>query len=222
MTIQPIVEGHGEVAAVPCLLRRLLAEANLSSQIQVGEPIRRKRSEFMRETGVRLMVQIARRRRDCSAILILFDADEDCPRTLKDSIEKWARDEDSRIPCHVVLAVKEYEAWFLAALESLRGVSGISRDAVSHPQPESVAGAAERLRKQMPQNRTYSKPVDQHELTKNFELAETYRRCRSFRRMTHVVGLLAFDIGVSLETWPPPEWSRPGVDEQSRFNEGGA
>lgn len=208
MTIQPIVEGHGEVAAVPCLLRRLFAEAKVSSHVQIGEPIRRKRPEFMSENGVRLMVQIARRRRHCSAILILFDADDDCPKNLKESIENWAREEDSRIRCHVVVAVREYEAWFLAALESLRGVSGISHDAVSYPEPESVGGAAEKLRKLMPPNRTYSKPVDQLEMTKKFELAEAYRCCRSFKRMADVVVRLASELGVSLETWPPPEWSR--------------
>ena len=45
MTIQPIVEGHGEVAAVPVLLRRMLAEARTTG-VDIGKPIRRRRSQL--------------------------------------------------------------------------------------------------------------------------------------------------------------------------------
>ena len=37
----------------------------------------------------------------------------------------------------VVLAHREFEAWFLAAIESLRGTGGIRADAESHHDPES-------------------------------------------------------------------------------------
>src|SRR2546426_7135782 len=40
------------------------------------------------------------------------------------------------VPCAVVLAHREYEAWFLASLESLRGRRGIRGDAEAHPDPE--------------------------------------------------------------------------------------
>lgn len=42
MTIQPIVEGFGEVNAVPILLRRLMQEGQIYG-FDVGRPIRRKR-----------------------------------------------------------------------------------------------------------------------------------------------------------------------------------
>lgn len=83
MTIQPIVEGHGEEKAVPLLLKRMLKEAKASSQIRVEQGIRRKRHEFTSAEGVRYMVGIARRQPDCSAILILFDSDGDCPQKQK-------------------------------------------------------------------------------------------------------------------------------------------
>ena len=47
--IQPIVEGHGEVEAVPVLLRRLTAEAK-SWEITVGRPIRRYRSQLVEKS----------------------------------------------------------------------------------------------------------------------------------------------------------------------------
>ena len=44
--IQPIVEGHGEVGAVPVLLRRFLQDADLFD-VKVGNPIRCKRSQIV-------------------------------------------------------------------------------------------------------------------------------------------------------------------------------
>ena len=59
MNIQPIVEGHGEVSAVPVLLRRF---ANLAQAfaLDINAPIRRKRSELVQETGLRRSIQLAR------------------------------------------------------------------------------------------------------------------------------------------------------------------
>ena len=45
--IQPIVEGDGEVAAVPVLLRRLLPEMGVYAEI--GTPIKQNRYDLVRE-----------------------------------------------------------------------------------------------------------------------------------------------------------------------------
>ena len=45
MTIWPIVEGHGEVHALPILLRRLAAEAYV--YVEVCAPIRKRRSQLV-------------------------------------------------------------------------------------------------------------------------------------------------------------------------------
>ncbi len=58
----------------------------------------------------------------------------------------------------------------------------------------------------MTPNRSYSKPVDQPALTAIFDMAEAHRRCRSFRRMVRVFGLLATSLGVDLDQWPPADW----------------
>ena len=59
MNIQPIVEGDGEVAALPVLLRRLIQIAN-AYPLGVNRPIRRPRTELVREDGVRKAVLLAR------------------------------------------------------------------------------------------------------------------------------------------------------------------
>ncbi len=66
--IQPIVEGHGEVEAVPVLLRRLRDEAG-AFHIQVGGPIRRSRSQLVREESVCQTIEVARRQPRCDAII---------------------------------------------------------------------------------------------------------------------------------------------------------
>ena len=51
MKIQPIVEGHGDVAAFPVLLRCLVAEAR-SWSIGIGRPIRVPRGKLVQQAGV--------------------------------------------------------------------------------------------------------------------------------------------------------------------------
>jgi Domain of unknown function (DUF4276) len=206
MNIQPIVEGDGEVNALPVLLRRLCKMASAYS-LNVNPPIRRPRSELVRENGVRKTVRLARKQHDCAGILILCDSDDDCPKDLAPNVQAWGQAEASPLPCYVVMATREYEAWFLATIESLRGVRGILADATSYAPPESPRSASEELRRMMQPNRGYSKPVDQPALTAKFDMAIAYQRCRSFRRMVNVFGLLAAKAGIALEQWPPSDWT---------------
>jgi Domain of unknown function (DUF4276) len=205
MNIQPIVEGDGEVRALPVLLRRLIAVAN-AYPVDVNQPIRRPRTELVREDGVRKAVRLARLRPDCAAILIVFDGDDDCPKDLAPRVEAWGQAEATPLPCYVVIPNREYEAWFLATIESLRGTRGIRDDATSLPDPESRRGAAEELRRRMASNRSYSKAADQPALTAVFDMAEAHRRCRSFRRMVKVFGLLVTGLGIPMTEWPPAGW----------------
>jgi hypothetical protein len=140
MNIQPIVEGHGEVYAVPILVRRL-RDAAQAYQLEVNPPIRRHRDEFFEESEVRKAVRLALKR-DSQAILLIVDGDQDgdCPGEQGPQILAWAKAEASGKPCAVVMAYREYEAWFLASIESLRGKRGIRSDATSHPNPEQPKG----------------------------------------------------------------------------------
>jgi hypothetical protein len=205
MNIQPIVEGHGEVNAVPELLRRLRNEAH-AYQLDVNPPIRKKRSELVEEAQLRRAVLLARKQENCAAILVLFDSDDDCPKTLAPSVQGWAESAAGSVPCAVVMAHREYEAWFLAAIESLRGVRGIRPDAVSHHEPEAPRGAKWHLEQRMARGRSYSETADQAALSARLDLAAVYRRCRSFKRMVRAFGLLALGAGITLPHWPPTAW----------------
>jgi hypothetical protein len=192
MRIQPIVEGHGEVEAFPVLLRRLRDEAAAWS-IDIGKPIRQKRTELVQQETVSRAVEVALLQPQCGAILILFDADDDCPAQLGPTVQQWADAASAgRVPCAVVLAKCEYEAWFLSVLDP------------PHPNPEAVRGAKEELAHRL--SGQYSPTVDQAPLSAALNLPLAHQRCRSFRRLVRAFGVLAASIDVCADPWPPTTW----------------
>lgn len=148
MVVQPIVEGQGDVAAVPILLRRLVVEAK-AWHVQIARPHRRPRNQLSRKADFQKAVQVALLTPDCAGILILFDADDDCPRECAPEFEDWAREASHQLPCAVVMANREYEAWFLATIESLRESGGVRADAASHPEPEKPRDAKGQMKERM-------------------------------------------------------------------------
>jgi uncharacterized protein DUF4276 len=206
LIVQILVEGSGDEFAVPELLRRLRVECG-AFNLTFDHPIRRKRADLANEQGVRYAVQLAlKKERGCDGILIVFDSDKDCPKTLAPRVRKWVQIESPDLPAEVVIAHREYEAWFLAALESLRGRRGIREDARSHPRPESVRGAKETLEASMVRGAKYIEKIHQPAFTALFDLAAAYRSCRSFRRMAKAFGALAAAAGAEIGEWPPRSW----------------
>lgn len=205
MKVYPLVEGHGEVEAVPVLLRRLLAEAECA-HIEVGAPIRRTQSQLRRMEGVQAGVRIALLQPRCAAVVILFDGEDDCPRELAARVRAWAREAAGDTPCDVVVAYREYETWFLAALESLRGRRGIRSDAVAPLNPESRRNAKAALEEFMPAGCAYSETIDQPALSAIFDLELACRRNRSFRKMVKAVGDILVQLGQAKTAWPPAGW----------------
>ena len=132
MVVQPIVEGQGDVAAAPILLRRLAAEAE-AWNVQIARPHRRRRNRLSRMADFQNAVRVALLTPDCTGVLILFDADDDCPRECAPEFEAWAREASRDVPSAVVMANHEYEAWFLASMKSLRETRHVRADAVDHP-----------------------------------------------------------------------------------------
>ena len=206
MIIQPIVEGHGDVAAFPVLLRRLIVEAG-GIGVGIGRPIRRKRHEFTREFDVQKAVRLALIQQNCGAILILFDGDSDCPAELGPDVRAWAVASAGNVPCEVVIAHREYEAWFLAAIESLRVHGDIRIDAESHPSPENPRGAKEQLEARMHAGRSYIETMHQPAFSSLFSMKDAYRRSRSFRKLARSLGVLLSNMQIQdVDSWPPPSW----------------
>ena len=205
MTLYPIVEGHGEVAAAPVLFRRLFAEAQCHA-IEVGRPIRRTQSQLRSEKGIQDGVQLAFLQPDCAAVVILFDGEDDCPKELADKVRSWAQAVAAGKPCDVVIAYREYETWFPAALESLRGQYGIPSNATAPAKPESKRDAKGALEEFMPPDRAYSETGDQPAMSATFDMGLAHRRNRSFRKLVKAIGNVLNQLQHSLPTWPPAGW----------------
>ena len=205
MKVYPIVEGYGEVEAAPVLLRRLFAEANCH-HVEVGRPIRRTQAQLRSKEGVQAGVRLALLQPECAAVVILFDGEDDCPKELGAQVRAWARAVAVGKPCDVVVAYREYETWFLAAVESLRGHSGIRRDATAPATPESKRDAKGVLEEFMPAVRAYSETGDQPSMSAIFDMALAYRRNRSFRKLVKAIGEVLTQLQQPLPAWPPAHW----------------
>lgn len=133
--IVPIVEGHGEVTAVPILIRRWLRQRNFHRffDVHLAGPVRASGKGALKvshsaddELGVEHYVEIALLRRP-DIILVILDADEDCPQSLGPALLARARRlVPPDYPIGVVIAKREYEAWFLAAFPSSRFRDGLA------------------------------------------------------------------------------------------------
>ncbi len=195
--------------ALPILLRRFIEKAEVWS-VHIGRPIRKPRNQLVRETELKKAIRLALLQPDCSAVLILFDGDNDCPAELGQAIQAWAESEAGDMPCEVVIAQREYEAWFLASIESMLGYRRIRADAQSHPNPEQPRGAKGQLEARMEAGATYLETTDQPALSAKFSLATAYQRCRSFRKLTSSFGRLVRSMGQEVSEWPPACWAKEG------------
>ena len=191
-TIVPIVEGEGEVTAVPILLRRMAPEIDPTRAIAVAKPIRRPRGSLLKENELERYVDLATRTHGgYGAVLVLLDADDDCAATLGPELLARAQGSrpDSRIS--VVLAVKEFECWFLAAAESIAGRRGLPEDLTAPPDPESVRDAKGWLKHRRTDGLAYGPTVDQPALTDAFDMAAARAGAAPFDKLwREVEGLL--------------------------------
>jgi hypothetical protein len=69
-----------------------------------------------------------------------------------------------------VIANREFEAWFLAALPSLVGKRGLPEEVPPVPNPESIRDAKGHLGKLMPSTLSYSPTADQPSFTATFDM----------------------------------------------------
>ena len=184
MKIASIVEGHGEVAALPVLLRRL-AEWRLPQDYpDVQVPIRIRRDRFLnRDDEFRRYLHLAAAKcGDQGWILMLLDADDDCPATRGEEILQRARACVPNRAVSVVLANREYEAWFIAAAESLDGYRGLAIKPEDASDPETRRDAKGWIKARMPGG-SYGETTDQPAFTAHMDLGEAFARSRSFRKL---------------------------------------
>ena len=190
--VAPIVEGHGEVAAVRELVTRIGLELLDGTWIEVAQPFRldsgrmRKPEELVK--AIRFQAQ--RIPRQGGGILVLRDGDDSditCPVTLAYALKQ--EQESISVPTEVVIAWREYEAWFLAAVDSLRPHPAVSDNARIPADPEGKRNAKLELERLTMES--YRETLHQAKFSALIDLKMARANSRSFRRMVHAVTMLA-------------------------------
>jgi hypothetical protein len=181
LRIAAIVEGDGEVESVPVLLRRYAELAGWSGRIFVPPVIRQPASRLLKPGELERIVELAARKvGGRGGILVLLDCEDDCPATLAPALLARVRRARSDLPTALVLAHREYEAWFLGAAASLAGHRSLPHGLQPHHAPESIRGCKEWLSDQMPRGAAYNEVEDQPALTEVFDMDLARAACPSF------------------------------------------
>jgi hypothetical protein len=203
--IVPIVEGRGEVEAVPILLRSWLrfrryrnVDVDLAGPVYAGgKGSITVAHDMENELGIEYYVEKALLRDPLPDIIfVLLDADKECPRTLAASLLARAQAlVPPDYPIGVVVAKREYEAWFLAAFPSIRfrqALTELARELgfrlTRHSLPrgmdvEAIADCKKEVAKLLGLKK-YSPAEHQPALTRILPFTrEMSRRSRSFRKL---------------------------------------
>ena len=190
LRVAPIVEGDGEVACVRILLERIWYELLGGEYIDVVKPTRAKRDLLVKTGELEKSVRMASGKlgnppnsSDPALVLILIDADEDCPVELGPKLRDRTRIEcppEINVAC--VLAKSEYETWFAAAAESLRQYIDLPPDFVASEDVETSRQAKGWVKRHF-RGTKYSETIDQPKMTKAMDLNLCRRRSPSFDKL---------------------------------------
>lgn len=166
-----VVEGHGDFKAAPILFRRIGNDIDPGVPLDIQQPIRRPRSSLVHKDGEleRAVELAALKARPRGGVFVLFDSDDDCPATLAPPLLARAKSAGMGLPVSVILPKREFEGWFLAAAESIRGKRGLPADLAPPQNPEEIRGAKGWLRERM-RGQVYSETIDQPALAAIFDL----------------------------------------------------
>ncbi len=197
MRLGVIVEGHGEVEAAPVLLRRVANYIEPGFWLDILPPDRKKRDQLVREGDFKRAIEaMARRVGEDGRILVVLDADDDASCSRGPLLVGWAAEQRPDRLVAVVLAEREWEGWYLAALESLRGCRGLDESAEAPGQPERIRNAKGWLADRMLNG--YSETLDQPAFASVVDIAKA-RSTDSFDKLVRDMARL---MGVAAPTRP--------------------
>ncbi len=220
-----LVEGDGDMTAVPILIKRLLVELDAFSYVvldpnplRVGEFSSVARSDF---GEWRRFLAVAMRRKQAGACLLLLDGDSRtklaglpfCAAHAATRLVDEARNAgaEETFSVAVVFACMEFESWLIAGCASLAGTRFLDGRAGLNESVVPPAGDLELaprdakgwLNRNM---KSGNKPTaDQAELTRIVDLFQIrQRKMKSFQRLERAVQQLAHSITTGKYSATPP------------------
>jgi hypothetical protein len=200
--IVPIVEGHTEGqpegGCVERLLHRIWEQLlGQPERLQVVDPFRGKRDQLVQPNGrvltdtvSRALVKLlSKSKKDTQArllVLILLDAEGDCPKTLAPRLLEVARKGlPGDVPVSCVLAKRMLENWIVAGASTLAGINGLPDPLPARDRFEDRSGVAwldAQLRGQNPA-RKYKKTVNAEVFVRAMDLQECRANAPSFDKL---------------------------------------
>lgn len=179
MNISLIVEGHGDCFAVPQLLRKVAHDLGYFQELNIAKPFRLSRGKIVKEDElIRAVDLMSRKAGEDGVVLIIFDADDDCPVELAAMIKGWL-DKRPDLKACVVVANREFECWYIACAEALRGSRGLDGAATCPADPDLIRDGKGWLASRMPEG--YSETLDQPAFAAQLNIDQAVRS-RSFRK----------------------------------------
>jgi len=195
--VVPIVEGQTEASCIERLLQRVWTELLGSTErLQVLKPSRGKRDPLIRPTGTDLgdkieeaHVRLSQRvRLDPSGrgfVLLLLDAERDCPAQLAPRLLATARIARSDADIACVLAKHMLENWIVAGASTLAGVNGLPTQIRVPENPEDRRGSfwLDKQLRSCNRTRKYAKTVDAAAFVQAMNLQECRTNSPSFDKL---------------------------------------
>ena len=204
LKIACVVEGFGDVDALPILLKRIVKSIDAELMLDASRaPIRIPRSKIEKPQVIEDAVNAAAKQiGGVGGILLLFDADKDCPKRLAPLLLKKAMEIRSDLPISVVFAYREYESWFLAAAESLRGKHGLCDTFEAPANIEEKRGAKEWLKKYMPPGSSYKETIHQPLFTREIDIELARQNSPSFDKLYRDLQAMTLQLQEKQSTLP--------------------
>jgi hypothetical protein len=193
----PIVEGQTEVGCLERLLQRVWTELLAAPfRLQILAPSRGKRdglihpkrpdlAQKIEEAHAKLVPRLKRDPSGRGLLLLLIDAEGDCPKELAPQLLASAKQVrgDADISC--VLAKRMLENWIVAGASTLAGVNDLPDPLPAREQFEELSGVAwlETQLRRRNKTRKYKKTTDAEAFVRTMALQECRDNSPSFDKL---------------------------------------
>lgn len=173
--------------AARILLRRICQESYGHWDVEIRQPWRLPRSKMTipQETG-RIYRALARGATGSGAVIVILDQDDDAD--VAHLAKEVAAPMKNMAPIRVAVACREYEAWFLGGIESLRSHRSVHDDATFEGDPEAPRDAKGRLTLRMHEH--YRETLHQPAFSQILSIELVRQRCPSFDHLVIAIGEL--------------------------------
>jgi hypothetical protein len=190
--VAAIVEGYGDVQAVPTLIAK--AGTLFGVQVVASNPIRGGEWPFLKRDGVLEKNLELAVRRNCDRVIVFVDLDDDCPvveyQNAVARINEWRGARST--PVDVIFANREYETMFLHSPQCF----GDYRSQFLPTDPEQIRGAKERVK--LLTGKRYKETQDQLRFTQSLDCNHLFKVSRTFRKLCKAITGNGYDILYSM------------------------